>query len=499
MKSPIRFAAGIALVCLVAVLALGQPGLTGADQPLRVTFIDVGQGDAAWLRTPDGQDIIIDGGRYGDALAYLQAHGSPDIELMVATHPDADHIGGLVRILESLPVYRVLRDGQTNDTQTYRDFANLIALKAIPDGRARVPEVYTWGCCVTAHVLNPVEPLAFTDLNNNSVVLKVTYGVIDFLFLGDVETQAETATLARGEDLRAEVLKVAHHGSKSGTTTIFLDAVQPEIAVISVGANNPYGHPALEVLARLKAAGAAVYRTDQLGTITIASDGLTYTVSPTQEVTHTVYLPAILKAYSPPTPTATPSNTPTDTPTPTRTRTPTATSTATATPTPSRTPTPTITPTATSTPTRTHTPTATSTLTGTPTPSRTPTATSTLTVTPTPHGEPIIAGISYSGRAEYITITNRGAAGQVLTGWSIQSYVGETCQPSAVQIYHFPSGYTLAAGASVRVHSGPDAVSNPPSDLRWTTGYIWDNDGDRGDLRDPGGQVVSNYGYGRCR
>jgi hypothetical protein len=171
----------------------------------------------------------------------------------------------------------------------------------------------------------------------------------------------------------------------------------------------------------------------------------------------------------------------------------------TATSTPSRTPTATNTPTATGTPTQTRTPTATRTLTATPTPSQTPTATNTPTVTAVPHGEPIIAGISYSGRDEYITITNQGAAGQVLTDWSIQSYVGETCQPSADQIYHFPSGYTLAAGASVRVHSGPDAVSNPPSDLRWTTGYIWDNNGDRGDLRSPSGQVVDSYGYGRCR
>lgn len=188
------------------------------------------------------------------------------------------------------------------------------------------------------------------------------------------------------------------------------------------------------------------------------------------------------------TPTSLPSATPlppADTHIPTRTPVlPTATLTQTRTPIP---------PTATATYTKTSVP---------PTPTRMP---FTVTVpppqpTPTAPAEPrvVIAMISFSGDDEYVTVTNRGMAAQDLSGWSIQSYSGNTCQPVPEQVFTFPSGYILAAGASVRVHSGPAAAENPPSDLLWTRGAIWHNDGDRGDLHAPDGQVVSSYAYGQC-
>lgn len=110
-----------------------------------------------------------------------------------------------------------------------------------------------------------------------------------------------------------------------------------------------------------------------------------------------------------------------------------------------------------------------------------------------------IGTIQYSGTNEYIRIDNVGSAPQIMTGWSIQSYRNSDCQPDSTQRYTFPSGYFLAAGANVRVHSGPDATNNPPGSLRWTTNYIWHNDGDRGDLRNGSGQVVSTWAYGSCR
>ena len=153
------------------------------------------------------------------------------------------------------------------------------------------------------------------------------------------------------------------------------------------------------------------------------------------------------------------------------------------------------------TPTPTETPTATPTLTPTSTATHTPTATATWTPTATtvPASQLRIGTIQYSGTNEYIRIDNVGSGPQNLTGWSIQSYRNSDCQPDPTQRYTFPSGYVLAAGASVRVHSGPDATNNPPSSLRWTTNYIWHNDGDRGDLRNPSGQMVSTYSYGSCR
>lgn len=184
---------------------------------------------------------------------------------------------------------------------------------------------------------------------------------------------------------------------------------------------------------------------------------------------------------------------------PTATATPTETSSLTATPT--ETPSPTATPTETPTSTATHTPTATPTSTPTSTATHTPTATVTWTptVTSVPVAQPRIGIIQYSGTNEYIRIDNFGSAPQNMTGWSIQSYRNSDCQPDPSQRYTFPSGYVLAAGASVRVHSGPDATNNPPGSLRWTTSYIWHNDGDRGNLRNTSGQVVSTYAYGSCR
>lgn len=153
-------------------------------------------------------------------------------------------------------------------------------------------------------------------------------------------------------------------------------------------------------------------------------------------------------------------------------------------------------------------PTATPTRTNTPVPP-TPTRTNTP-VPPTPTYAPptptvpsaprvVIAAINPSGRDEYVTVTNRGGADQDLSRWTIQSYSERTCQPEPNQIFLFPPGYVLAAGTSVRVHSGQGAIDNPPSDLLWTRDYIWNNNGDRGDLRTPDGQVVSSYAYGSCR
>lgn len=207
-----------------------------------------------------------------------------------------------------------------------------------------------------------------------------------------------------------------------------------------------------------------------------------------------IYLPVVLWVAGPiPTPTIT------SIPTATATSTPTETATATSTLTPTATPTATSTPTATATFTSTPTPTETSTPTATTTPSVTPTRTNTPTPTATPTPRPPeIAYISYSGADEYIRVTSPDRA-QNLTNWSIRSYDGATCTPLTSQTYYFPSGYVLAAGASVYVHSGPSAYSSPPRDLLWTTNRMWNDDGDRGDLRNPSGVVVDTYAYGSCR
>ncbi len=429
----IPFPGFVAFVLVAALLTVLSPATSVAQSPtttpFAVHFVDVAQGDAAWLKTPDGVDIIIDGGRKGQGshlLSYLQDHGVADIEVMVATHPDADHVGGLITLVNRLPVHQVLLNGQSATTQTYQDLINAIAAKAVPTVVPRAGDTFVWGCCVTARTVHPVEPPG-EDTNNASIVLRISYGQTDFLFTGDIEEAAEKAILERGELVEAEVLKVAHHGSKSGSSTAFLNAVSPEVAVISVGPN-PYGHPSGEVLARLSSVGASIYRTDLQGTIVVETNGEVYSVRSAQVVVYTVFLPLVIKEVQPPTPTPTP------------------------------------------------------------------------TLTPVPTADVVVGHIQYSGRDEYVRIDNRGTVSQDMTGWFIQSYaLGTPCYPASNQRFYFPSGYVLPAGASVWVHSGPDSFDNPPTDLRWTSSYIWNNDGDVGVLYNAVGQEVDRYAYGGCR
>lgn len=304
-----RRALSVGLVALAVFLTLSlvTPAAdANPSNPLTITFVDVGQGDGIWLETPDGWDVLIDAGRYGAMRDYLQSHGVADVEVLVASHPDADHIGGFLYILGTIPVGMALTNGQTSDTQTDQQFRDLLAQLAIPITVARAGQTYTWGCCVVAAVLHPVDPLDAGNTNDNSIVLKVTYGLVDFIFTSDVAEGAEAAILGRGYDLDSEILKVSHHGSRYGSTEPFLAAVGPSEAVISVGPN-AYGHPHPDVLARLGTEGARVWRTDRQGSIIVHSNGLTYTVQAGYETT-SMYLPFVVYTWgtSKPTETLTP-------------------------------------------------------------------------------------------------------------------------------------------------------------------------------------------------
>ena len=283
------FRLGLSLLIVLAVAGIGLWLLeapSAATRLLRVTFIDVGQGEAAWLSTPDGWDILIDGSRkkHGPGLvAYLQGQGVTDIEVLILTHPHPDHVGGLVTVLENMEVDQALTNCQAYSSGIYRTFEDLLDDHGIPTTCVRDGDTFAWGTQVSATVVNPREPLmsgAQSDTNNNSVVLRISYYSIDFLFTADVRSEAEAAILDRGPTLEAEILKVAHHGSNSSSTEAFLTEVGPEVAVVSVGASNPYGHPANQALERVSAAGAATYRTDLHGTILVETNGSTYRVEP---------------------------------------------------------------------------------------------------------------------------------------------------------------------------------------------------------------------------
>ena len=258
------------------------PAPTSTSQPgaFSVHFIDVGQGDAILVEAGDA-DILVDGGPSGSAvLSYLAGQHVPDLDLMVATHPHADHIGGLDDVMAQYQVLEVWTNGATATSQTYQDFASAVAAEGAAQQQIRRGYSTQFGG-LTLTALHPTDPLT-GDANGDSIVLRLSCGSVDVLLTGDANAGSETSMLGDPSlNLDAEVLKVGHHGSSTSTTNAFLDAVTPNDAIISVGTGNTYGHPAQETLNRLAAHGATVYRTDLNGTVVLTSDCNTYSISTT--------------------------------------------------------------------------------------------------------------------------------------------------------------------------------------------------------------------------
>jgi len=250
-----------------------------------IYFIDVGQGDAVFIDTL-GLDVLIDGGTRtaGSAVVnFLNGLNIFEIHLMVATHMDADHIGGLITVLEStIQVDQVLINNQTGSTVTYNDFMTLANIH--PVTIAQRGATYLLAPNVNLTVLNPVQPLEFNEQNLNSVAMRLLVGESSFLLMGDAEVEAEESVLQAGVEVSGDVLKVGHHGSSTATSDSFLAAVSPSIAVISAGEDNPYGHPHQETLDKLFANQVSVYGTYQSGTITISANSTAVQVqnNPTQ-------------------------------------------------------------------------------------------------------------------------------------------------------------------------------------------------------------------------
>ncbi len=243
------------------------------DSGLRVYFLDVGQGDATLIQTPAGENILIDAGnndKGDEVVAYLEHLGVKQIDVMIATHPDADHIGGLDTVLEALEVKAVYAPKVSHTTNTYRDFLTAVKNEKLQIKTAKAGVALKLED-VKAHFVAPVGE--YNDLNEWSAVLRLVYKDTVFLFTGDAETGSERDMLASGAALDADVLKVGHHGASKSSSAPFLVEVKPTYAVISSAYGNSYGHPTQETLDRLSQVGATIYRTDLQGTITAVSDG----------------------------------------------------------------------------------------------------------------------------------------------------------------------------------------------------------------------------------
>jgi competence protein ComEC len=271
--------AGLATV----VLLVWGAAFSLPDGKLHVSFLDVGQGDAIFIQTPRGQKVLVDGGPSPTILLAALGRQMPfwdrTIDLMVLTHPHDDHVSGLIPVLERYKVKTFLDGGQEHPTPTYTHCLELVQEKGIPYQLARAGMQIQLDEGLQVKVLHPQgELLSGTDLdvNNNSIVLRLAYGQISFLLPGDVEEKAEAVLLSSNEDLASTILKSPHHGSDTSLSPRFLEAVNPQLAVIQVGADNKFGHPDPTTLAKLEEHGVTVLRTDQNGTVEVVSDGERY-------------------------------------------------------------------------------------------------------------------------------------------------------------------------------------------------------------------------------
>lgn len=255
-----------------------QPPPAPAAGTLSVSFVDVGQADCTIIRS-GANNMLIDAGTNAGAaslVATIRDMGIRRFDVIVGTHPHEDHIGGMDAVINNFDIGAIYMPDAPTDTKTFLDVLTTIKNKGLKITRPSPGDTFNLGeakCTILAPNKN-----SYDDLNNYSIVIRMTYGKTSFLFTGDAQSVSEKEMLAKDYDLSADVLKVGHHGSDSSTTPAFLAAVSPEYAVIMVGDGNDYGHPHQVTLDKLKAAAVKVYRTDKNGTVTFTSDGSNLTV-----------------------------------------------------------------------------------------------------------------------------------------------------------------------------------------------------------------------------
>ena len=287
----------LAALALAAALALGLAACDGASvlpggsadvipnpassgvqtaDSFRMHFLDVGQALSVLVEC-DGQYMLYDGGNVDDGsmvVSYLQKQGVEELQY-VFCHAHEDHVGGLAAALAFFPANHVYSPVTEASTKCFQDFVKYTQQQGLQVEVPAVGTVWQLGSA-TVTMLGPVAQ--YSETNDTSIVLRVDYGATSFLLTGDMESDAERDLVNSGANLKADVLQVGHHGSSTSTSYLFLNAVLPEMGVISCGVNNKYGHPHEETLSILRDAGVDVYRTDLLGTVVIGSDGQNYTI-----------------------------------------------------------------------------------------------------------------------------------------------------------------------------------------------------------------------------
>jgi competence protein ComEC len=271
-------------IVIILVLLSGIIYLSGLyfsenkKEYLKVSLIDVGQGDAIFIRTPEKHNVIIDFGspKGISDLEKLIPWWEKEIDLIIITHPHDDHIAGIPEIIKRYRVGKIIYTGVNYESSSYSRLLEKIEKEKIPLMLPRENQVISLGENCFLSIIFPWENLYkknVSNLNNSSIVSQLNCNNSSFLFMGDAELEAENKILEKGLDIKSDVLKVGHHGSMSSSQEAFLKKVSPTIAIIMAGENNSYGHPNLRVLRRLESLGIKTLRTDLDGSITIISDG----------------------------------------------------------------------------------------------------------------------------------------------------------------------------------------------------------------------------------
>lgn len=282
-----RWQTPIALLVLFGAIATGRAALSTQTPPLRITMLDVGQGESIIIQSPTGRTVLIDGGGVAKyeredvgrsvIVPFLHANGVKKIDALVITHADKDHCNGLRATLREIPVGFVVDGGRTGDgTEVeYLELQQALRLAKIPVTKARAGQRLNLGSGAVLRVLAPLAPPMRGDHvdNNNAAVMRLDYGQTSTLLTADIEQSTEERLLRRVAPLRCTILKVAHHGSKTSSNELFLRAAQPQAALISCGRYNQFRHPNSEVLQRLRNHRVSTFRTDVNGAIDVLCDG----------------------------------------------------------------------------------------------------------------------------------------------------------------------------------------------------------------------------------
>lgn len=256
---------------------VGSEAVSGRDGLLTVAFLDVGQGDAIYIETPDGVQMLIDGGHDATILSQLSAVMplfDRTLDVVLATHSDLDHIGGLVDVLNRYQVASIVRTENKNDTSATELFLELENQEESSLHIAKAGQQLQLGASTTLSVISPLGDPREWESNTASIVAQLEYSDVSFMFTGDAPIGIEDYLVSSyGSLLRSDVLKLGHHGSKTSSGDLFLKAVAPSYAIVSAGADNSYGHPHAEVVDRVERTGAEILNTALEGTIIFKSDG----------------------------------------------------------------------------------------------------------------------------------------------------------------------------------------------------------------------------------